>query len=1039
MRKAFFVLTILMCLGFVNILHSHAAPNDSTWRSNLYPVDWSPGYKDSEGRFLQDFSYAGYHKGEKAIPDDIPGIFRDVTQSPYNADNTGAKDVSAEIQQAINDVGNAGGGVVYLPAGTYKVNPQRGKNYAFEINHSGVVLRGAGRDQTFIYNSQSNMRFKSIMGVKSPLRFYKSENPAASITRDIVEGTTVIPVSDVSSFNVGDWIALKSNRTSEFIIEHSMQQYWKPSPSSGMSFQRMITAIDAAANTITIDIPLRYYMKTRDNARVYILNPPLEEVGFENFSFGNRRNPKSGWDGEDYNISGTGSYETHAAGGIYFSTYVVNSWIRNVSTYKPSSNLKYHILSKGITLGVSRNITVENCYVGFPQNKRGGGNGYLIFLQNVQESLIKNCIAERGRHNIIFAQLSTSGNVVFNSTIIGGNASDFHGFLSVANLIDSTIVDNDAWKAVNRRFWSGGAGQSTTQTVFWNTKGLAYTGPWKYIIESEQHGWGYVIGTQGPAPDVSIPPGDLHGTSSTDYIEGVGISATLEPQSLYLDQLQKRLNSDEPYISLLSCSDSLDSSACTNNNKTRTLTYDQTDFCGDGICSADEDSFACPQDCAVCGDNICQGITGDDCTTCVSDCGECSAVCGNNLCESGESPATCPSDCQDTIPPRVPKDLIAALVSSTKIHLSWNASTDNVGVAGYKVYRDDVEIATIVETIYLDAGLTGSTQYSYTVLAYDAAGNISCISEAASVVTDDPPDDPIMGKNGWKLKWTDSQETKGENGRAVLAFDGKNNTCWHTEWATYPGTERDAQYPHALSVDMGAVSSISGFTYLPRQDGTYNGTVKGYAFYVSIDGKNWTKATAGSFVKSKTKKVVIFKAVNARYFKFKALSEVNGNPWASVAEIDVVYPKNEGKNVWKLMYADSQEIKGVNRPAIFAFDGKDNTFWHTEWMSHSGKENDPNYPHTLDIDMGTASVISGFTYLPRQDHNYNGTVRKYEFYVSTNGSSWTKVKAGTFAKNKSKKVVNFNAVNARYIRFKALSEVNGNPWASVAEIDVIRK
>ncbi|OBZ14943.1 hypothetical protein A8L34_13765 [Bacillus sp. FJAT-27264] len=38
------------------------------WRSSLYPENWTPGYTDAQGRFLQDFSYAGYWRGEKTIP-----------------------------------------------------------------------------------------------------------------------------------------------------------------------------------------------------------------------------------------------------------------------------------------------------------------------------------------------------------------------------------------------------------------------------------------------------------------------------------------------------------------------------------------------------------------------------------------------------------------------------------------------------------------------------------------------------------------------------------------------------------------------------------------------------------------------------------------------------------------------------------------------------------------------------------------------------------------------------------------------------------
>lgn len=95
--------------------------NAQTWRSELYPINWTLGFQNSGGAGLQEYSYAGYHMGEDPIPASVPGNTYIVTEYQYNADNTGVIDVTAAIQQAINDAGNAGGGVVYLPAGTHKI------------------------------------------------------------------------------------------------------------------------------------------------------------------------------------------------------------------------------------------------------------------------------------------------------------------------------------------------------------------------------------------------------------------------------------------------------------------------------------------------------------------------------------------------------------------------------------------------------------------------------------------------------------------------------------------------------------------------------------------------------------------------------------------------------------------------------------------------------------------------------------------------------------------------------------------------------
>jgi alpha-L-fucosidase len=138
---------------------------------------------------------------------------------------------------------------------------------------------------------------------------------------------------------------------------------------------------------------------------------------------------------------------------------------------------------------------------------------------------------------------------------------------------------------------------------------------------------------------------------------------------------------------------------------------------------------------------------------------------------------------------------------------------------------------------------------------------------------------------------------------------------------------------------------------------------------------------------------------------------------------------------WKVVGVDSQETAGENNAAANAIDGNTSTFWHTAW------NNDLALPHYLTVDMGRTHRIAGFTYLPRQDGNPNGTVESYRFETSTDGANWTtNVASGTFANirnNPSLQEVNFTPVNARYFRFTALQEINRNGWTSSAEISVL--
>jgi chitodextrinase len=107
---------------------------------------------------------------------------------------------------------------------------------------------------------------------------------------------------------------------------------------------------------------------------------------------------------------------------------------------------------------------------------------------------------------------------------------------------------------------------------------------------------------------------------------------------------------------------------------------------------------------------------------------------GNVSAPSATANVTTPNP-PDTTPPSVPTGLTATAVSSTQVNLSWSASTDNVAVAGYNIYRGGTKIATSTTTSFGDGTATAGTSYSYKVSAYDGAGNTSAQSTAASVTT----------------------------------------------------------------------------------------------------------------------------------------------------------------------------------------------------------------------------------------------------------------------------------------------------------------
>jgi hypothetical protein len=90
---------------------------------------------------------------------------------------------------------------------------------------------------------------------------------------------------------------------------------------------------------------------------------------------------------------------------------------------------------------------------------------------------------------------------------------------------------------------------------------------------------------------------------------------------------------------------------------------------------------------------------------------------------------------QDKQAPTVPTGLTMSSHTTSTINMAWTASSDNIGVTGYKVYRGGTQIGTSVTNSYADSGLSPGISYSYTVAAYDAGNNTSAQSTAGAFST----------------------------------------------------------------------------------------------------------------------------------------------------------------------------------------------------------------------------------------------------------------------------------------------------------------
>jgi chitodextrinase len=176
----------------------------------------------------------------------------------------------------------------------------------------------------------------------------------------------------------------------------------------------------------------------------------------------------------------------------------------------------------------------------------------------------------------------------------------------------------------------------------------------------------------------------------------------------------------------------------------------------------------------------------------------------------------------DTTPPSPPSGLAANVASSTEVDLSWTPSTDNVGVAGYRVYRDGALVGSSATTAYADMGLQAGTSYSYYTIAFDAAGNVSTASNTATATTLPPDTTPPSPPSGLAanvasstevdLSWTPSTDNVGVAGYRIYrngALLGTSATTSYADTAAQPSTSYSY---YALAYDAAGNTSTPSNT-----------------------------------------------------------------------------------------------------------------------------------------------------------------------------------------------------------------------------------
>ncbi len=492
------------------------------WRSLLFPPAWTPEHTLEEGHFLHDFSYAGYASSSRGLPDISEHSL--VSVLDFGADPLGVTDSTSAFSMAVAAISDAGG-VVWVPEGLYRLDE------LIEIVAPHVVLAGEGPEKSKLWFTRAHdMTDRAAITFQGSLQ----RQEEFLLGEDALARSHVVVLEEEHTVTAGTELSLGWNISDAFIEEHGMTGTWESF--NGMwrpFFRREVVAVEGTA--LQLDVPTRYLGKVRDGVSVRLEEGYLSECGIQDLSISTAVEWDQAWQFD----------RAHAI----LLREVRDCWVRNVHSFEsPEQEGGYHLQSGGVKVQASKRVTIVDSVMEKPQNRGPGGNGYLFEISTSSEILIKECTAREGRHNFIqnwdfgtsgsvFLRTHSSGGRSFHDSsgaIVSVGASEFHHSLAMANLIDQSTVD-DGWKAVNRLFFSSGAGHSATENVFWNLQGEGF-------VTSLQFGNGYIIGTSGLELNVTVEDAfESHGTAPEDYTEGVDRGEYLEPQSLFEAQLELRL------------------------------------------------------------------------------------------------------------------------------------------------------------------------------------------------------------------------------------------------------------------------------------------------------------------------------------------------------------------------------------------------------------------------------------------------------------------------------------------------------------------
>ncbi|MCU7549244.1 DUF4955 domain-containing protein [Chitinophagaceae bacterium LB-8] len=345
-RKLYFSNACLVVLLFVasGRLAAQSAPGSQLFEAYRQNKQQSP---------LPDFSYAGYHSGEKAIPD-----IRNY--KVFNVLDFGAKpndDISDReaIQQAINAANKNGLGIVFFPKGRFIVNDDSTLEKGIICKGDNIILRGSGSG-----SNGTELFMKEPLVPVNPDQMWTGrpmftvtangrDQEIGKVKEPAAVGAMELTLNTTTDIKVGDWVALKMLNNDAVLVNqelapHKPDSSWKYIVKEGVDVCVYYQVAQVKKNTIRLHAPLAYPVDPKYGWTVYQF-AHANEVGIEDIAFvGN-------WKETFVHHK---SWKHDSGFNLFLFSRCTNSWMRNC---------RFTDCNIGAIVNQSANVTVMDCVV----------------------------------------------------------------------------------------------------------------------------------------------------------------------------------------------------------------------------------------------------------------------------------------------------------------------------------------------------------------------------------------------------------------------------------------------------------------------------------------------------------------------------------------------------------------------------------------------------------------------------------------------------------------------------------------------------